>query len=181
MKSRSRTSLALCLRARRGRRPEGALCPAAGVQLGPRRAAEPSREAQLMLPGLRDIQAKLPGVGAERPLWSLASCCHSCFEIALCFITTPWCSVRFCFVSINPAALEMLSLDDSACLHPGDGRGGGAFSVAPEGPSVSLYCAPSAVCRRGVWSCLSSLFFSGGCSAPQSVLKHPEEGDGAAS
>lgn len=57
------------------------------------------------------------------------------FEIALHFVTTPWCFIRFpCFISMKKAASEMLSCDYSACLHT-LGTEGRPFLMAPEGSS----------------------------------------------
>lgn len=111
------------------------------------------------------------------PLWSLANLFFHCFEIALCFLTTPWCFVRFpCFASVKKAASQMLSLASSACLQTL-----GTQKATLDGPQKalprSLCSAESAGCCNSVCSWVEQrLFFSRGSDTPSSIIKDPGEG-----
>lgn len=73
--------------------------------------------AQFLLPLLHEIWVKLPRGRGSAAILVLGQPYHSCFEIALCLITTPRCFVRYpSFINIKNAVLEMLSFDSSACL-----------------------------------------------------------------
>ena len=99
---------------------------------------------------------------------------HSCLEIASCFITTPWCFVRFPgFINIKKAALEMLPFDYSALLH----------TLGTEGEAILLAFRTRFLWARvlltGQRAGIESIHglkqswysFSGGTETPQSIFK----------
>lgn len=115
------------------------------------------------------------------PLWSLANLSfHSCFEIALCFITTPWCFVSFLVLStLRRLLYRCCHLITQPAFIPWGQREGHS-----QWPHKALPLSPCSAESAGCWNHGRSwaeqcLFFSRGPEPPRSTIKNP--GKGAAS